>query len=577
MPSLTAAKGLSAIECGLSSIRSAAGKKLSPVKRLRKLAALERGDIVVLVIYAVAIGLVSLAVPIGAQAMVNTIAFTALLQPLVVLASLVLIGLFVAGFLRTMQAGVVEVLQQRFFVRAMHEATERVVYADIAELDEQGSKLVHRFFEVAIVQKAAASLLIDGVSVALQGGVSLVLLAFYHPALLAFDVVLIASIAFTLVGLGRHGVSTAVAESKAKYAAAEWIDDVAKTTRLFKANRAESFAFARADDLTVAYVKARKRHFRVLFRQIVASYILQAFATAGLLGLGGWLVISGELTLGQLVAAELIVTGVLSGFAKFGKYLESYYDLAASVDKLGAIVDLRSERNDGAPWAPSGLGVSVNVEDVAFSYDSKRAGVSGVSFEASAGASLAILGPDASGKTTLAELLFGLRSASRGRIELDGVDTRSIALGDLRKTVAMVATAEVFQGTVTDNLTFGRCDMDATRISAVLHAVSLESEIAALDEAASTQLGTHGHRLTSSEAIRLSLARALMAEPRLLIIDGLLDSLANDSAFVLLDSIRSFYKGMTLIVLTRRDDIAKQVGPVIRLDQHEFTDRGGAQ
>ncbi len=91
---------------------------------------------------------------------------------------------------------------------------------------------------------------------------------------------------------------------------------------------------------------ARKLHFRIVMRQIVFSLALQAVAATVLLGLGGWLVIQGELTLGQLVAAELIVMMIVSSFAKIGKYFESFYDLLASVDKLGKLFDLPVERHD---------------------------------------------------------------------------------------------------------------------------------------------------------------------------------------------------------------------------------------
>ncbi|MEY4581342.1 MAG: hypothetical protein RL701_6045, partial [Pseudomonadota bacterium] len=389
-------------DVGLGAIRSEAGSTLSPVERLRRLTALEHGDVTVIVIYAVAIGLVSLAVPIAAQSLVNTVAFTALLQPIVVLSALVLVGLSAAGILRALQYKVVETLQQRFFVRLTHDSVRRLTRADVRAFSEQGApEVMNRFFDVAIVQKTAATLLLDGLAVVLQGGVSLVLLAFYHPALLAFDVVLVVLIAFTLFGLGRGGVATAIKESKAKYATAAWLEEMAGAFRAFKSTESREFAFARADDLARAYVEARRKHFKVLFRQTVASYALQAFATAALLGLGGSLVIKGQLTLGQLVAAELIVTGVLAGVAKFGKYLESYYDLCASLDKIGHMVDLPDERVGGVAQPVRAEPACLKLEGVAFSYNERSQALRDVSFELAPGGRLAVLGSDASGKSTL--------------------------------------------------------------------------------------------------------------------------------------------------------------------------------
>jgi ABC-type bacteriocin/lantibiotic exporter with double-glycine peptidase domain len=540
---------------------------LSPVERLRRLAGLERGDIGVVVVYAVAIGLVSLAVPIAAQSLVNTVAFTALLQPIIVLSVLVLIGLIAAGVLRALQCQVVETLQQRLFVRTTHEAVTRLTRADVRAFAEKGApELMNRFFDVALVQKAAATLLLDGLSVVLQGAVSLVLLAFYHPALLAFDVVLIGLIAFILLGLGRAGVASAIKESKAKYATAAWLEEVANAFRAFKSQESAVFAFARADALARTYVEARRQHFKVLFRQILSSYLLQAIATAALLGLGGWLVIAGQLTLGQLVAAELIVTGVLAGVSKFGKYLESFYDLAASVDKVGAIVDIASERDGMIARAGCAGPAHLGVEHVSFTYDGKTDALRDVSFEIAPASHVAILGSDASGKSTLVDLLYGLRTPSRGWVKLDGVDLRTLRLADLREDVVLVGEPEIFEGTVLDNVRFGRTSVDGHAIAEALEAVALSEEVGRLPDGALTNLGPKGSRLTSSQAARLMIARALVAVPRLLIIDEALDGLRTDTARKVLAGLGAIRHRTSVIVFTSREEIAAAVGAVLRLD-----------
>ncbi|HVJ93062.1 MAG TPA: ABC transporter ATP-binding protein [Labilithrix sp.] len=557
-----------ALDLGLDAVRSDPARPLSPVERLRRLAALEHGDLTVIVVYAVAIGLVSLAVPIAAQSLVNTVAFTALLQPLVVLSALVLLGLFAAGALRAFQYRVVETLQQRFFVRLTHDSARRITRSDVRAFADQGAtEVMNRFFDVATVQKTAATLLLDGLSVVLQGGVSLILLAFYHPALLAFDVVLIALIAFTVFGLGRGGVSTAVKESKVKYATAAWLEEIARALRTFKPDPSARFAFRRADDLARAYVEARQKHFKVLFRQVVASYVLQACATAALLGLGGSLVIKGQLTLGQLVAAELIVTGVLAGVAKFGKYLESYYDLCASLDKVGAIVDLREERDGGVRPPPRSGPARLKLDGVAFAYNENAQALRDVSLEIRPGTRLAVLGSDASGKSTLVDVLYGLRSPSRGQVLLDGIDVRTLSLSDLRRDVALVGEPEIVDGTVLDNLTLGHDRVDIALASHALESVALSGDIADLPEGPATRLGHEGSRLTSSQAARLAIARCLVSQPRLLIIDQTLDGLGTETARMVLRGIASAQHHASVIVFTSREEIAEAVGHVMRLDR----------
>lgn len=566
--------GRAASGLGLQGLRSETHAPLSPLARLRRLASLERGDLTVIVIYAVAIGLVSLVVPVAAQALVNTVAFTALLQPVLVLAALVVVGLLAAGLLRTLQYHVIETLHQRFFVRACHESVTRLVRADLRGFDEHGApELMNRFFDVAIAQKAASTLLMDGLAVALQAAVSLLLLAFYHPALLAFDVVLIASIAFILFGLGRSGTATAIKESKTKYRTAAWLQEMARAARAFKAEGASDLAFQRADSLAREYVEARRKHFAVVLRQVIASHLLQALATAGLLGLGGALVIKGQLTLGQLVAAELIVTGVLAGVAKFGKYLESYYDLLASLDKIGTIVDLPSERMNGGVRTRPGGPLQLRLKDVSFSYDGRSQVLSNLSLELAPGRRHAVLGPDASGKSTLVDLVYGVRLPSRGQLTLDGVDVRALALADLRKDVVLVAQAELFNASVSDNVRLGRADVDATAITRALDTVGLSEDIANLPEGAETCLGHGGGRLTSRQAARLAIARGLVAQPRLLLIDGTLDTLGADSAREVLSAIAASAPPLSLLVLTSNADVAAEVGSISRLDRGPLLDR----
>lgn len=562
---------------GFEALRSDAAQPMHPVERVRRLAGLERADIAVVVVYSGAIGLVSLAVPVATQALVNTVAFTVLVQPLVVLSLLVFLGLAVAGVLRVLQHRVIEVLQQRLFVRAAHDAVRRLVRADIRAFREHGApELMNRFFDIANVQKAASTLLMDGLAVVLQGTVSLVLLAFYHPALLAFDVLLIILIAVTIFGLGRNGVATAIKESKAKYQTAAWIEDMAGAMRTFKAKGADEFALAKADELAREYVLARRKHFKVLIRQVVASYVLQAIATATLLGLGGWLVIQGELTLGQLVAAELVVTGVLSGVSKFGKYLENYYDLVASVDKIGVIVDIPAEREGGAPTVHREPGAHLALSGVSYVYDGQVAALSDVSLEIQAGQSIAIFGGDASGKSTMVDLLYGLRVPTQGQLRIDGIDLRTLALADLREDIALASQAEVFDGTVVDNIRMGRERVDAACVAEVLDMVSLSPEIANLPQGAATRLGHSGSRLTSSQAARLTIARALAQRPRLLIIDEALDGLDVDTARKVLQNVAESTRHHTsVVVFTSSQEVAAAVGQWFRLDRGMLKTAGG--
>ena len=320
--------------------RAAAGGAVSPWGRLWALVRLERQLIGALLTYAVALGALSLAAPIAVQVLVNTIAFGSLTQPLVMLALLLFCVLSLSGGIKLVEFYAVELLQRRIFVRVAEDFSRRMSLATAegrAKIEAYG--LSNRFFEVVTLQKSAGKLIVDGGSLALQTLVGMLLLGFYHPALLAFDIALILCFVLVLF-LGRGAVPSAVEESEAKYAVAGWVERVARAPDAFCSAEGAREGAVSADALVRAYLAARKRHFQALFRQALGGVSAQVVSTVTLLGLGGWLVMRGELTLGQLVAAELVVGALGSNLSKLGKLLESAYDLLASVDKVGKVVDL---------------------------------------------------------------------------------------------------------------------------------------------------------------------------------------------------------------------------------------------
>jgi ATP-binding cassette subfamily B protein len=112
-------------------------------------------------------------------------------------------------------------------------------------------------------------------------------------------------------------------------------------------NAAPNFSLLKVDSLVVNYVKARRNHFRVLFRQALGIYLFQAIASAGVLAIGGWLVINRELTLGQVVASEIVVVGALEGLEKLIRLMENYYDLLTGLDKVGHLTDMPTRAVEG--------------------------------------------------------------------------------------------------------------------------------------------------------------------------------------------------------------------------------------
>lgn len=534
-------------------------------RRLRLLLGMEREGVYVVLVYALGIGLTSLAAPVGVQMLVNAIAFSGLIQPVVVLCFLVLAALAFAALLRGAQVWVVERIQQRLFVRVAGDLATRLPRARLDGIEQaNGPEVINRFFDVVTLQKGAAMLLLDGIYVILQVVLGAGLLALYHPALLGFAVTILIAAFGIVFGLGRRGVDTSIAESKAKYALVAWYEEVARHPTLFKDRRGESFAQSRAEALTESWVAKRKEHFAIVFRQTMAFLVLQAAASAALLGIGGVLVLRGLLTLGQLVAAELILTGVVAGFAKFGKYLEVYYDLIAALDKLGYLVDLPGERETSARLDTAEGPLALRA--VALGYAAEGADrLEPASFEARPGARVAVLGENGSGKSTLIDVLYGLREPTHGRVEIDGLPMTELALRDVRERVALVRGAPIFEGTVMENICLGRSDLSLDAVRNALESVGLWREVLRLGDGLATRLTAGGTNLARGYAQRIAIARAVVTRPRLLLLDEALDALDPAARDTVLRRLLGPDAPWTVIVATRDPAVASAAGQIVRL------------
>jgi putative ABC transport system ATP-binding protein len=538
------------------------------VVRLFQLLRIERQALYVVTVYSVGIGLASLAAPIGVQMLVSAIAFGGLVQPIVILSLLVLVALTVAALLRATQAWVIERLQQRLFVRVAADLAQRLPQVEVCTFDEtHGPELVNRFFDVLTLQKGAAMLLLDGVLVALQVVVGGLLLALYHPALLGFAIAVLLVALAVIVGMGRHGSSTSIKESKAKYALVAWFEEMARHPTIFRDHVGAGFAIQKSHELTRDYVSYRSAHFKVVFRQTVAFLALQAAATAALLGIGGTLVLTGQLTLGQLVAAELILTGVVAGFAKFGKYLESFYDLIAAMDKLGHLVDLPLEQTSTGRLPPVKGPLRLRIVDAEYKYPDGTGELAKVSLDVPAGARVAVVGPNGSGKSTLIDLIYGLREPTRGHIEIQGLPLRDLALGDVREHVALVRGAAIFEGTMLDNVCMGRPNITLEDVRRALELVGLWTEVTNLPEGLSTHISTNGGNLSTGQAQRLAIARAIVVKPSCLLLDEALDQLDPASRRFILEQILGERAPWTVIVATHDPGVAERCTHSFALDQ----------
>ncbi len=542
-----------------------------PLTRLKQLYTVERQDIWIIVGYGIGIGIMSLATPIAVQALVSTITFGALYQPLLVLSLILLASVSFSNLLVGIQFYVVEMLQRRVFVRFFGAAADRVHRASAETHDrEHVTELANRFFDVMTLQKTGAVLLLEGGGYLLQTGMGMILLAFYHPILLAFDVLLAACLAVILFGLGRGGIASAIRQSKAKYAAAGWLEDIAHNPNLFRSGGGPEFVAHHSDRIARDYLDASAAHFRILMGQSIGALSVHAVASTALLGLGGWMVIDRQLTLGQLVAAELVVSAMIYGLTRLGKTLENFYEMMAGIDKLGHLLDLPAEQGGSQPLPPTSAPAAVTLHAVSFHYPGGPPLLDRIELELKPGDHAALMGPGGAGKGTLLDLMFGLRWPSAGSVLLDGHDLRSLDLDSLRRQVALVHRPEILAGSVMENLSLDRPDVYADEAFAALEAVGLLDEVLALPQGLQTQLNHHGMPLLPEQLLRLCLARALAGRPRLLLLDEVFERVVAHRVEAIAARILAPDAPWTAVVSTQHPAALDRCKRVFRLEQGQL-------
>lgn len=537
---------------------------VASINRIKNILAIGRDTYWVLLVYGISVSILSLIIPIAAQVLVNIVSFGTLVQPLIILTVIVFLMLASSAVLRIFQASLVEMIQQRIFTQVALQLAERLPRTQLSAFHQKRRvEWVNRFFDVFLVQKSVAGLLISGLDVLLQAIISMLLLAFYHPILLAFDICLMIALAFALWLPWKGGLESALQESQEKYEVAGWLEELLHNLTLFKVHNNVEFALKKADEKIVNYLLARKKHFKYLLYHFCGTYGIYVVASAALLGIGGYLVMRQQLTLGQLVAAEIMLSYLVSGIVSLGRYLENIYDLLASSEKVGTLLDLPIEEPiEASSQSLMDLNQSlknpphIQVEQLSYETPAQYSILNQVEFEVLSGDACAIIGGKGTGKSLLINLILGLIPLQKGIIKFNQLPIQEFPAYHLRDHFSLIKGTEIFTGTILENLVLHQQDLSLEKIYSLLKSFDLFERITQLPEGLNTILPGNFRIFSTTELQKLMFVRALLAKPSLLLIDGALDQMAQQDVDLILGILSERKGKFTLIVTTRREDIA---------------------
>lgn len=504
------------------------------------------------VIYGVGISLLSLATPISVQMLINTVANTALTAPLVMLSATLFGLLIISGLLNALRIHLMELFSRRFYSRMVAEISIRSIYAQDPFFDDSSRiALFNRYFDIVVVQKAIPILFIGGFTVILQAGVGFVLVSLYHPLFLLFNLILVGLIWLVWGVWGASAIRSGIALSHAKHETAAWLEAVGASNGFFKSERRIAYALDMTDEHTSNYINEHKRHFRRHFAQTLSFLFIYAAASAVLLGLGGWLVIQGQLTLGQLVAAELVLSAAFFGVSQLGAYLVYFYDLCAAIDELSLFFDVQQEQpRDEEP---------VRVQGNTLEFSGLRGEARGrpalLHLEIPGGATVMAAASNHGVQRLFTDVIERHAIPEGGYATLGGIDLMDLDVYHLRQSILVLDRSNFVSMTIREYLRMSCSESASERMVGALETVGMAATIASLPNGLDTKIARTGWPLSTAETLKLKLASALIARPRIIVLNQLFDLLEEEHLASAITELRDNCDTTVLYFSNRRVDL----------------------
>lgn len=527
-------------------------KILSPWRRFLGLIKLERKDILQIAYYAIFEGIVALSLPLGIQAIINLLQGAQVSASWVVLIILVTGGVAFAGILKLMQMRIIETIQQRIFTRASIELSYRFPKIKMSELRNYYlPELANRFFDTLTIQKGLSKILIDVPSAFLQIIFALLLLSFYHPFFIFFGFLLLLLIFIVFKYTAQKGLETSLKESKNKYKVAHWLQEIARTVMSFKLSGKTNLALNKTDNLVDDYLQSREKHFKILILQYIQMIGFKVLVTAGLLLIGGFLVLNQKMNIGQFVAAEIIILLIITSVEKLIIGLESFYDVLTSIEKLGQIIDKPIENQEGE-LINNDHKLSTELQSVVYKVNSLNIPIlNDISLVINPTDRILIQGESGSGKSSLLQLISGLMEPTSGHIYVNNQSINSLHLNNYRANLGLSLSEETpFEGSIRENITFGDQEITDEQIYTTLENVGLTDFIKQQPNGLSTILNPEGKQIAYTITKKIILARAIIKKPKVLILEDPLDQFKKEETQKIINFLADKSQPWSLIVVS---------------------------
>lgn len=550
---------------------------MTPVKRFFNLLKEEKDQVYSIYFYAILNGLVALSLPLGIQAILNFVLGGRITTSWVILVIVVAAGIAFGGFLQISQLQITEKLQQRIFAKSGLSLAYRLPKIKSELLHgSYAPEIVNRFFDTVNLQKGVSKILVEYSTALIQVIFGLILLSFYHATFILFGFVLVLILITIFYFTSPKGMATAMKESTYKYETAYWLEEIGRTLNTFKLVGGNSkLPILRVDKLLMRYVDFRSNHFAVLILQYKVLIGFKVLIVTSLLIAGSLLLINEQISIGQFVAAEVIILMVVNAVEKLILSLETVYDTLVASEKLGQVMDIELEdhKESGKDITQQSNGIKLAMENVIFQpRDVSKPIVNGVSLTIEPGTKAEITGKSGSGKSAMLALFSGLYQTYKGTIKINDLSLDLIHLDKYRTVVGdCMELQQIFHGTISENILVGR-DIEPKQLEFLIKLVGLKDFIYQLPDDLNTVLLPEGRGLSRKMAQAIMLARALVGQPKAVILENALEHLDQDVK----DRVQAYlFEGdWTLVMVTQDIQVIRSASQVVVMDNGELIFQG---
>ncbi|MFJ7020142.1 ABC transporter ATP-binding protein [Streptomyces sp. NPDC101117] len=319
----------------------------------------------------------------------------------------------------------------------------------------------------------------------------------------------------------------------------------------------------------------RLRTIRFNAKYTPALQAVPALGQVAMLALGGWLAVRGHITLGTFVAFSTYLAQLVGPVRMLAMVLTVAQQARASSERVLELIDTEPSIKDGTKALPADAPATVEFDDVSFGYDEERPVLDGLSLEIRAGETLAVVGASGSGKSTVSLLLPRFYDVTGGAVLVGGHDVRELTLDSLRAAIGLVPEDSfLFSDTVRANIAYGRPDATDEQIEAAARAAQADRFIADLPEGYGTKVGEHGLTLSGGQRQRIALARAILTDPRLLVLDDATSAVDARVEHEIHEALKHVMEGRTTLLIAHRRSTLGLADRIAVLDAGRLADIG---